>query len=104
MIRFIVILLCLCTLIRALPTLSGCPMIGLTVDPVSLQKGINILDTSGICVTSDNKFTFPCSLLVEPINVTTPQLNSIAYTSTVNYTYDGSTRVSFSPDFDSSTV
>lgn len=104
MFRFIVILLCFCTLIRSLPSLSGCSMMGLTVDPVSLQKGINILDPSGICITSDNKFTYPCNLLVELINVTTPQLNSTVYTSTTNYTYDGSTRVSFFPDFDPSTV
>ena len=81
----------------AIDPLNGCTMIGLTDDPATTLKGINIMaiDTSGTCYSPDTKFIVPCNLVIEPLIVTTIQVNSSSQTSTTDYTYDDNSRVSF---------
>ena len=117
MFKSIVILLCILTVINAIDPhantrsrshlsprspnaidpLNGCTMIGITDDPATSLKGINIMaiDISGTCYSPDNKFVVPCNLIIEPLIVTSVQINSSSHTSTTDYTYDSTSRVSF---------
>ena len=95
--RLIVLFLFFLAVINALDPLNGCTMIGITDDPATTLKGINIMaiDTSGTCYSPDTKFIVPCNLVIEPLIVTTIQVNSSTRTSTTDYTYDANSRVSF---------
>ena len=97
MFKLIVLVLSFLAVIRALDPLNGCTMIGITDDPATTLKGINIMaiDTSGTCTSPDGKFIVPCNLVIEPLIVTTIQVNSSTQTSTTDYTYDANSRVSF---------
>ncbi len=84
------------TCVAAIDPLPGYDMLGGSVDPVTLNKGINVFNASTLCQTPDHKYLIACGVNAIPILNYNTEMISMSYTSTTQYMYDGSSQFSFS--------
>ena len=78
--------------------INGMDDFGVTIDPVTYERGNNIYDTSVICLY-DGIYNIQCGMSVTPIDSQQLSIVSQAYTHMYNYTSDQAWNVNFVEQF-----
>lgn len=86
--HLLIVLCCVALCAAQLNPLNGIGYLGVTIDPLTYEKGQNIFDTSQKCTTPDNRWTIPCGMSANPILQTDISIQSNTYSSNTDYTRD----------------